>query len=51
MDSSIAMKCISFEDPLPRDFLSQFEFSGSDSNMMENKEIFIWYVFENFPLR
>ena len=37
MDSSISMQCIFFEDPLPTDFLSQFEFSGSDSNMMENK--------------
>ena len=44
MDSSISVQCSFFEDQLPRDFLSQFEFSGSDSNMMENKQIFIRYV-------
>ena len=26
---------------LPRDFLSQYKFSGSDSNMMEDKQMFI----------
>ena len=26
------------------------KFSGSDSNMTEEKQMFIWYVFDNFPL-
>ena len=51
MDSSISVQCSFFEDHLPRDFLSQFEFNGSDSNMMEDKQMFILYVFDNFPLR
>ena len=44
------MQCSFFEDQLPRDFLSQFEFSGSDSNMMENKQIFIRYVFDQLKV-
>ena len=51
MDSSIFVECSFLEDHLPRDFLNQFEFSGSDSDMMEDKQIFIWYVYDNFPLR
>ena len=49
MDSSISVQRSFFEDHLPSDFLSQFKFSGSDSNMMEDKQMFIWYVFDNFP--
>ena len=37
-----------FEDHLPRDFLSQFEFSRSDPNMMEDKQIFIRYESVDF---
>ena len=37
-----------FGNHLRRDFLRKFEFSGSDSNMMEDKHIFIWYVFVDF---
>ena len=48
MDSSISVQFSFFEDHLPRDFLSQFEFSGSDSNLMEDKQIFIRYVFVDF---
>ena len=48
MDSSISVQFSLFEDHLPRDFLSQFEFSGSDPNMMEDKHIFIQYVFVDF---
>ena len=46
MDSSISVQCSFFEDHLPRDFSRQFEFSGSDSNMIEDKQIFIciWYL-------
>ena len=51
MDSSASVQCSFFEDHLLRDFLSQFKFSGSDSNMTEDKQMFIWYVFDNFPLR
>ena len=39
MDSSICLQCSFLEDHLPRDFLSQFEFSVSDSIMMEYKQI------------
>ena len=48
MDRSISVQLSFFENHLPRDFLSQFEFSGSDSNMIEDKHIFIWYVFVDF---
>ena len=41
MDSSISVQCSFLEDHLPRDFPSQFEFSRSDLDIMEDKQIFI----------
>ena len=49
MEISISVQCSFFEDHLPRDFLSQFKLSESDSNTIG--QMFIWYVFDNFPLR
>ena len=47
MDSSISVQCSFFKDHLSRDFLSQFEFrhDGGQTNF------YIWYLFDNFPLR
>ena len=53
MDSSVSVQRSFFEDHLPRDFPNQSEFSGSDSNMMEDNNFLygMYYVFDNFPLR
>ena len=39
MYSNISVQCTFFEGHFPSDPLSQFEFSGSGSNMMEDKQI------------
>ena len=41
MDSSIFVQSSFSEDHLLRDSASQFEFSGSELNMMDDKHIFI----------